>query len=551
MFVALAMLSLAPLAGIQAQPINDNFATRSTLVGTNLLVTNTVEAATSEAGEPFIPGVSSGQTAWWTWTAPANGIVTLGASAANFSPLLSVYTGSDLASLSLLATNNYISCYEYCGCHWREYPSLTFRVAKGQAYQIAADVAVETSATKGFISTTATNDDGEVIYLMTFGRIWTTNLPSGSAFALSLQFIPAPTNDDFSQPIVLKGARKHIVTSNAGATKEPGEPTHQTNSGGSSVWFVYTAPASGRVTITDTPPPHYAPPTSGTGNDGCVITWQDPFSCGSESPLAPLPSFYPVFAAYTGNSVTNLTSAGAIPMQLAAYSNGVCFDVVKGKTYHIAFDGNQGTTGNIDLYLALTQPASNDAFERRIKLKTIYALATSYNAGATHQVGEPAAGANSCGKTVWWTWTAPVSGITTIDLSGSDFAFPVAVFTGQNIKHLTQITSAEGSVTFNAIAGMTYQIAVSDLNGLTGEINLSLKAPIVSLSLKRQTRLGWSALLEYASETGQQVLLQRGVSNVWQNAQTVTARSSSVTFIAKPLPSATTPYRAIVVDRKF
>lgn len=131
-----------------AQPINDSFSNRSAIPGNNVTVLGSLAGATSEANEPVIPGVSSGQTAWWTWTAPSNGIVTLSVNATNFSSLLTVYTGNNLASLSLVASNNYLACYEHseCGCHWRERTQTTFHVARGQAYRICVDSAIITDA---------------------------------------------------------------------------------------------------------------------------------------------------------------------------------------------------------------------------------------------------------------------------------------------------------------------------------------------------------------------------------------------------------------------
>jgi hypothetical protein len=84
-----------------AQPANDNFANRTVLIGSAVAVTNSLAGATSEPGEPFITGISSGQTAWWTWTAPSNGIVTISTGGTAFNPLLAVYTGSELTNLGL------------------------------------------------------------------------------------------------------------------------------------------------------------------------------------------------------------------------------------------------------------------------------------------------------------------------------------------------------------------------------------------------------------------------------------------------------------------
>src|SRR5882762_514644 len=116
-----------------AQPANDNFANRISIQGSSTNLSGSLANATSEAGEHFIADVSSGQTAWWTWTAPANGIVTLSTSGVGFNPLLAVYSGNDLDQLSLVASNNFVACYETesCGCHWRIRGQTTFHVQKG------------------------------------------------------------------------------------------------------------------------------------------------------------------------------------------------------------------------------------------------------------------------------------------------------------------------------------------------------------------------------------------------------------------------------------
>ena len=135
-----------------AQPINDRFSNRQTITETN--ISGSLAGATSEPDEPLLEGISSGQTAWWTWVAPSNGVVTLDVSATSFSPLLTVYTGHFLNALSLVASNNYLACYTdvNCGCHWRARQQITFHVARGQAYQIAADSMLVTDTVYAFPS---------------------------------------------------------------------------------------------------------------------------------------------------------------------------------------------------------------------------------------------------------------------------------------------------------------------------------------------------------------------------------------------------------------
>jgi len=576
LFNALAgmMLVCAASSSAVAQPANDNFAQGIPLLwhGTNLAISGTLSNATSEAGEPFLPGISSGQTAWWNWTAPSNGIVSLSVSGTGFSPLLTVYAGNALANLALVASNNYLACYEStnCGCHWRERSQITFHVARGQAYQIAVDSAVvtDTSWSVEFLSLTNPLPAGAVrgyslvisngialsnVYL----PIQTTNAPLGGNLQMTFGFTPAPVNDDFERRLRLSGNRVHLTASNLGATKQPGEPDHAGNPGGSSVWYSWTAPASGRVTVTTNNLPPYAAPswysltdsrTLSTSVDGGFIPpW--PPTCGSEFDPNPPPTFYPVFAAYTGTNLTSLVSANGLPLALDAYPNAIEFDVVKGRTYQIAFDGNGGTTGKIPLCLALTTPAVNDNFRNRIHLHGINVVATGFNAGATGEPGEPAASGSS-GKSVWWSWTAPVSGPVTVDLTGSDYAFPVSVYSGSVLTNLAAVAAGSTSVTFSAVQGTTYQIAVYDHAGLTGAIQLKLQAPVVELPLVQVLGNERVALLRYAASDGQVALLQRSPDDVtWQNAGTAVARASRVQFFAMPAPATNGPfYRAIVVD---
>jgi hypothetical protein len=546
----LALLLCASSSAVMAQPANDNFANRAAIIGTNAGISGSIAGATFQTGEPFILAVSSGQTAWWTWTAPSNGVVQLSAAASGFAPLLAVYTGANLATLSLVASNNYVSCYQYCGCHMLVRDRTTFHVRGGQVYQIAVDAAIHTDALYQDSS-------------------WVTNVSAGGPVNLQLQFALAPKNDNFEQRSALYGARLRIPTSNTGASKQLNEPDHLGNTGGSSLWYSWRAPASGRVTLSANQLPVYSSPTwtlfladMSSGDSSSVISWgleiETVGGCGVETDQNPLPTFAPIFAAYTGSSLNTLTPANCLPMGLEAYPDGISFDAVKGQTYQIAVDGNQGTTSDFTLCLALTKPAVNDSFARRIRLHGIHATATSYNAGATHQLGEPIADGSSVGKTVWWSWRAPVSGPASIDLDGSDYWFPLAVYTGSTLSKLIPVPTASSGATrhasFEAVEGETYQIAVSDDAGRTGAIKLELQSPIVEITVARiLSRSPRAALLIFPASRGQVILLIRSMDGQhWQNLSTAVAHLNNVQFLVHPAPTDQGPYyRAIVVDRVF
>jgi len=120
-------------------------------------------------------------------------------------------------------------------------------------------------------------------------------------------------NNDFADRIVLSGAS--VVTSgdNLGADKEPGEPNHA-SAGGASVWWSWTAPSSGPVTI-------------------------DTFGSGYDTLLG----------VYTGNAVNALTTVATNDDAGGGLQSRVQFTASAGQTYQIAVDGWSGAQGVITL----------------------------------------------------------------------------------------------------------------------------------------------------------------------------------------------------------
>jgi len=56
-------------------------------------------------------------------------------------------------------------------------------------------------------------------------------------------------NDNFANRILLSGSNVTTTNQNLGATLEPGEPLHHGYYGGKSVWWRWTSPGTGFVTI--------------------------------------------------------------------------------------------------------------------------------------------------------------------------------------------------------------------------------------------------------------------------------------------------------------
>ncbi|MFM8792828.1 MAG: PPC domain-containing protein, partial [Solirubrobacterales bacterium] len=111
-------------------PANDNFANATTLnvlSGTN----GTTVGATRETGEPS-HGPGSARSAWYRWTAPSGGTLTLNTLGSSYDTLLGVYTGSAVNSLTQRAVND----DNGSGGNWSR---VTFPVTAGTAYSIAID----------------------------------------------------------------------------------------------------------------------------------------------------------------------------------------------------------------------------------------------------------------------------------------------------------------------------------------------------------------------------------------------------------------------------
>jgi uncharacterized repeat protein (TIGR01451 family) len=115
-----------------ARPANDAFASRVTVAGSGGSATGTSLLATEEAGEPVHGGSGGAHSVWWKWTAPAAGQVTLATAGSGFDTLLAVYTGSAVAALTSVASNDNTSGATTAS-------SLLFEAQSGTQYQIAVD----------------------------------------------------------------------------------------------------------------------------------------------------------------------------------------------------------------------------------------------------------------------------------------------------------------------------------------------------------------------------------------------------------------------------
>lgn len=120
-------------------------------------------------------------------------------------------------------------------------------------------------------------------------------------------------------------------------------------------------------------------------------------------------------------------------------------------------------------FLCLTSTAAvNDMFSDSIVISGNNGTVTGSNVDATLEVGEPQFGNQ---KTVWWTWTAPASGVCNFNTCDSGFDTYLVVYTGNSVTSLSLVAENDDSedcpddalsiVCVEVTAGTTYQIQIS------------------------------------------------------------------------------------------
>ncbi len=141
--------------------------------------------------------------------------------------------------------------------------------------------------------------------------------------------VTAPGNDAFANAttITLSGNSAQATGSSVYSTKEAGEPHHAGEISGTSVWWRWTAPGSGSMTIT----------TAGS-------------------------NFDTLLGVYTGSSVSGLsTIASNDDTPGGGGTSAVTFNATSGTTYFIAVDGWDYDSGAVTLNLSFTPTVGNTA----------------------------------------------------------------------------------------------------------------------------------------------------------------------------------------------
>jgi hypothetical protein len=500
---------------------NDCFARRITLTGVTPSAAASSLDATTELGEPLHAGAFGGHSLWWTWTAPASGRVVLscdnGSNAVE--RMIGVYTDTSITNLSVTASNPLVVVPSWRGndapcCFYYRPQTLDFVAVAGTTYQIAVDVpgevpgdftvqlvlakvsiispagaALLNAPTNLLVETATTDLEGAVTNVdfldganllgsagaPPFSLIW-SNVPPGphmlkaraaditgritESSTVSIGVVPA--NDRFTNRTMVAGEVVALTSDNRYAATDAGEPLPG-GATGRTVWWSWTAPTNGVLHI------------STTGSD---LRYLDPM-------LTDLVNG-PLVAVWTGGALSSLAlyasntyyfTNTSVRRRGWRFNDHMAFPVDAGVAYQISADGLNNSAGILALQLTFVpaRPPANDDFSGRIMLTGTNVELDAATDFATREPGEPLHADQPGGASLWWTWTAPLTGSADLITSGTFYQL-LGIYTGEDVTNLVPLASGAGSMRFGCITGTTYQIAVDGLNGASGLLHVLLHA---------------------------------------------------------------------------
>ncbi len=220
---------------------------------------------------------------------------------------------------------------------------------------------------------------------------------------------------------------------------------------------------------------------------------------------APLPANL-VFDSNTGMITGTPTAEGTTTVQLAATNA-------------------QGPGPASPLVLTVVpEPAGADNFANATALSGVVISIEGTNAFATAETGEPAHGGRPAKASIWYAWTAPLTGVVNVSTAGSSVDTLLSVYEGTALNNLVVVTENDdagkvvsSAVKFKAVGGRTYRFAVDSLNGASGKIMLNVMYAATGLytglledpnggaapglaTIKLTSKFGFSGFIEFGED---------------------------------------------------
>src|SRR6185437_14619911 len=317
-----------------------------------------------------------------------------------------------------------------------------------------------------------------------------------------------PSNDDFANatPLVAS-ASLTVFGTNILATKEPGESKHAGANPSHSLWWKWTAPDNGVITINTT---------------------------GS--------TFDTVLGVYTGPTVSNLTQVAADDNQSSSvFTSQVRFPVSAGTQYEIVVDGKAGTTGTAQLNLAFVPDTKAPVVKissPKSKTKLTNSVVTVQGTASDNvAVGfvqyrlENAAGTNDYQIADGTNkWSATVTGL----IPGPNTIRAQAFDTSSNASQTASVT-----VTYVVVSSMSVIVKPAGSGTVSPNLDNQLLAVGNSFTISAKPAAGWI----FSSWTGSLIAGTPTLTFVMQSNMVLQAN-----FVPNPFIPVAAPYQGLFLD---
>lgn len=194
------------------------------------------------------------------------------------------------------------------------------------------------------------------------------------------------------------------------------------------------------------------------------------------------------------NIMFSLVATGSPPPRFQWKLNGVPIPGAEGPTFSLDnVDTSDSGVFNVTIFNGIdtiesaraalsvngVTSLSADFFAGRALLTGAAGTVIGHNGASTRELGEALHAGKIGGRSIWFSWIAPASGVATFSTRGCAFDTLLAVYTNVLVSGTNLVAADDdgagyftSTVTFSAEAGKEYQIAVDGYGGASGRVVL-------------------------------------------------------------------------------
>ena len=244
---------------------------------------------------------------------------------------------------------------------------------------------------------------------------------------------------------------------------------------------------------TDTTDPHYVAPCPTTLNPLNSVWYKyTPPTSGTITINTFGSAFDTILGAYTGTDVSGFVQVACndnAPTEDFTLQSQISFHATAGVQYAIMVASSDGKAGDSTLALNFFLRPANDDFGSATVITTVPFAASGYDYEATSQGTDPLppckTNENPPFNTLWFRYTPSTSGTVTVDTTGSTYDTVLSAWTGSPGAFASVLNGCnndsggtfQSQISFSGTANTTYYLMISAAGGDLGTLTFHLNGP--------------------------------------------------------------------------